>query len=260
MNTMDTTHFGNRMKSTSRMFWSYGLVLGITGFCGNAFSHAQGMPNQAAPVVLPGVESQLVSQKPQPGLSIGGLFIQVASADGVTPSQVAAEETWAEEDLLQVIVRETSKSSIRQDRDLEKEGIAKAEVAEFSSFDFGAFTFSPTTSSNLPGFEIGSEKGFEGEGEYKRQDEMTDRITARVVEVKPNGNLVIESRVIRDWSGDRTEIRMTGVVDPDMVTVAKTILSNQIYDLKIEKVHSGPVEDTTQRGLFAEVLDFLFAF
>lgn len=248
------------MKSTSRITWLYVLALGIAGLTFSTHSHAQGIPTQAAPVVLPGVENPLASQKPQPGLSIGGLFIQAANAEGVTPSQVAAEESWAEEDLLQVIVRETSKSSIRQDRDLEKEGIAKGEVAEFTSFDFGAFAFSPTTSSNLPGFEIGSEKGFQGEGEYKRQDEMTDRITARVVEVKPNGNLVIESRVIRDWSGDRTEIRMTGVVDPDMVTVAKTVLSNQIYDLKIEKVHSGPVEDTTQRGFFAEVLDFLFAF
>ena len=69
---------------------------------------------------------------------------------------------------------------------------------------------------------------------------MTDRITARVVEVKPNGNLVVEARVIRDWSGDRTEIRMTGVVDPEMVTPAKTILSNQVYDLKIEKTTAGP--------------------
>ena len=89
---------------------------------------------------------------------------------------------------------------------------------------------------------------------------MTDRVTARVAEVKPNGNLVIEARVIRNWSGDRTEIRMTGVVDPEMITPAKTILSNQIYDLKIEKNHSGPVEETTQRGFFAEVLNFLFAF
>ena len=248
------------MNTTSRILLSHTLASGITALTFVSSTHGQGIPTQAAPVVLPGVGNPLASPKPQPGLSIGGLFIQAAAAQGVAPSQVAAEDTWAEEDLLQVIVRETSKSSIRQDRELEKEGIAKGEVSEFTSFDFGAFAFSPSTSSNLPGFEIGSEKGFEGEGEYKRQDEMTDRITARVVEVKPNGNLVIESRVIRDWSGDRTEIRMTGVVDPDMVTVAKTILSNQIYDLKIEKVHSGPVEDTTQRGFLAEVMDFLFAF
>ena len=217
-------------------------------------------PYEAAPVVLPGAESRQDEASIAPGMSVGGLFMQVAAREGVRPSLMAPDEVWQEEDLLQVIVRETSKSRIQQERELQKEGLAKAQVSEFTSFDWGSFFFSPSTSDNLPGFEIGAEKDFDGEGDYQRRDEMTDRITARVVEVKPNGNLVVEARVIRDWSGDRTEIRMTGVVDPEMVTPAKTILSNQVYDLKIEKNHSGPVEDTTQRGFFADVLNFLFAF
>ena len=215
---------------------------------------------EAAPVVLPGAETDGDPIAVDPGTSVGGLFIQVAAMEGVRPSLMGAPEVWEEEDLLQVIVRETSKSRIQQERELQKEGLAKAEVSEFTSFDWSSFVFSPSTSSNLPGLEIGAEKDFDGEGDYQRRDEMTDRVTARVAEVKPNGNLVIEARVIRNWSGDRTEIRMTGVVDPEMITPAKTILSNQIYDLKIEKNHSGPVEETTQRGFFAEVLNFLFAF
>lgn len=218
------------------------------------------VPTEAAPVVLPGVRPSADVPERELGMSIGGLFLQTAAMEGLRPSLVAPDELWEEEDLLQVIVRETSKSRIQQERELEKEGLAKAQVSEFTSFDWGSFFFSPSTSDNLPGFEIGAEKDFDGEGDYQRRDEMTDRITARVVEVKPNGNLVIEARVIRDWSGDRTEIRMSGVVDPDIITPAKTILSNQIYDLKIEKLHSGPVEDTTQRGFFAQVLNFLFAF
>ena len=218
-------------------------------------------PAEAPPVVLPRNPGEVTGTiEGAPGLSIGGLLMQAAGAEGISVSLVAPDEMWEEEDLLQIIVRETSNSKIQQERELEKEGLAKAEVAEFSSFDFGSFSFSPTTGTSLPGIEIGAEKEFNGEGDYSRKDEMTDRITARVVEVKPNGNLVIEARVIRDWSGDRTEIRLTGVVDPDMITAAKTIISNQIYDLKIEKIHSGPVEESTQRGFLAEVLDFLFAF
>lgn len=216
---------------------------------------------EASPVVLPrGGAGMNQSVDIAPGLSVGGLLMQSAGAEGIVPSLVAPEENWEEEDLLQIIVQETSKSTIQQERELQKEGMAKAEVAEFSSFDFGAFAFSPSTSGSLPGVEIGAEKDFSGEGDYQRKDEMTDRITARVVEVKPNGNLVVEARVIRDWSGDRTEIRLTGIVDPSMVTGAKTVLSNQVYDLKIEKIHSGPVSESTERGFLAEVLDFLFAF
>lgn len=214
----------------------------------------------AAPVVLPGsVAAQQVPTVDQ-GMSLGGLLVRAARSEGVTPSLVTPPKTWAEEDLIQVIVRETSQSRIKQDRDLDKKGLVKAEVGQFSTFDFNAFGFNPVSSDSLPGVEVGAEKSFDGRGEYKRRDEMIDRLTARVVEVKPNGNLVIEARVFRSWSGDTTEIRMSGVVAPSMISGARTIFSNQIYDLKIEKIHSGPVEDSTQRGFFAEVLDFLFAF
>ena len=175
-------------------------------------------------------------------------------------SQLPEAREWAREDLIQIVVVEQSTERIDQRRQLEKEGVAQAEVAEFSSFDFGAFTFSPTTSSQLPGVEIGAEKEFEGQGRYQRKDEMSDRFTAKVVEVKPNGNLVVEARVVRNWSGDQTEITLTGVVNPKWITANDAVLSTQIADLKIDKNHSGPVEGTTQRGVIAEVLDFLFAF
>ena len=139
-------------------------------------------------------------------------------------------------------------------------GIAKAEVAEFSTFDWGALAFSPANSNALPGIEIGAEKEFQGQGRYQRTDQMTDRFTAKVVEVKPNGNLIVEATVVRNWSGDKTRITLTGVVNPKWITQQDTVLSTQIGDLKVDKQHSGAVEDTTQRGVIAQALDFLFAF
>lgn len=185
---------------------------------------------------------------------------RASSATSTRYSQLPRSRDWAKEDLIQVVVIEQSTEKIDQRRQLDKEGLAKAEVAEFSSFDWGAFMFSPTTSSQLPGVEIAAEKEFEGQGRYQRKDEMSDRFTAKVVEVKPNGNLVIEARVVRNWSGDQTEITLSGVVNPKWITANDAVLSNQIADLKIDKTHTGPVEGTTQRGFFAEALDFLFAF
>lgn len=207
------------------------------------------------PLVLPGADqtTQAVAKHPFAQMSHGDLRLAAVS-------QIPVAKTWEVEDLVQVVVVEQSTERIDQRRDLEKEGLAKAEVAEFTDFSLGSFTFSPSTSTDLPGFEIGAEKEFEGQGRYSRKDQMSDRFTAKVAEVKPNGNLVIEARVVRNWSGDQTEITLTGVVNPDWITPAGSILSTQVADLKIDKVHSGAVEDTTQRGFFAEVLNFLFAF
>jgi flagellar basal body L-ring protein FlgH len=49
-------------------------------------------------------------------------------------------------------------------------------------------------------------------------------------------------------------------VNPKWITQQDTVLSTQIADLKVDKQHSGAVEETTQRGIFAQALDFLFAF
>jgi flagellar L-ring protein FlgH len=214
--------------------------------------------NEAAPVVLPG-------ERPAGANAVSAsdwfLYGPIQAGDprfGVA-SQMPEAREWQEQDLVQIIVIEKSRSKIDQKRELETDAGVSAEVAEFANFDFGAFNFSPGTSS-LPGVEIGAEKEFDGKGKYQRQDEMTDRITARIVEVKPNGNLVLEARVVRNWSGDTTVIRLTGITRPDWITASGTIASNQLYDLAVDKTHSGAVERSTQRGFIAEVLDFLFAF
>ena len=212
----------------------------------------------ALPLVLQGRGESEIGR----GLATQSPLMQARAraASGSRYSQLPRSRDWAAEDLIQVVVVEQSTERIDQRRQLDKDGMAKAAVAEFSTFDWGAMSFSPSTSSQLPGFEIGAEKEFQGQGRYQRTDEMSDRFTAKVVEVKPNGNLIIEARVVRNWSGDQTEITLSGVVNPKWITTTDAVLSSQIADLKIDKNHTGPVESTTQRGVIAEVLDFLFAF
>jgi flagellar L-ring protein precursor FlgH len=208
-----------------------------------------------APLVLPGgsgTSAGMITTAPPP--------MRFGSVANARVSQLPLAREWAREDLIQIVVVEQSTERIDQRRQLDKEGLAKAEVAEFSTFDWGAFAFSPADSNALPGVEVGATKEFEGQGRYQRQDQMSDRFTAKVVEVQPNGNLVVEARVVRNWSGDKTEITLTGIVNPKWITQQDTILSTQIADLKVDKKHSGAVEETTQRGVIAQALDFLFAF
>ena len=38
---------------------------------------------------------------------------------------------------------------------------------------------------------VGATKDFEGEGEYKRRDNLTARLTAEIIDILPNGNLIV---------------------------------------------------------------------
>ena len=53
---------------------------------------------------------------------------------------------------------------------------------------------------------------------------------------------------------------MTGICRPEDVSPANTILSNQIHDLEVEKIHKGELKKANEKGIISKFLDFLFAF
>ena len=143
-----------RLEHVRRGF--LGIAIAATamtsGFAGTAVADAR----DASPVILPGRVDEGVQSVPARFHMYG--TIRAGDTRFGTVSLMPAAREWREEDLIQIVVIEKSRSKIDQKRELETEGVAKAEVAEFSSFDLGAFTFSPSTSDSLPGVEIGAEK------------------------------------------------------------------------------------------------------
>src|SRR5690606_17676746 len=94
--------------------------------------------------------------------------------------------------------------------------------------------------TDLPArYEIETGKKFKGDGKFDRSDEVTARITAEVIEVLPNGNLVLEARSMVTTNLEATIIRLTGICRPDDISAANTILSSQVHDLRLEKIHTG---------------------
>ena len=104
------------------------------------------------------------------------------------------------------------------------------------------------------------EKEFDGEGEYVREDELVTRLSAEVIEIRPNGNLVLEARTRIRTDDEEWYTQLTGTCRPEDITAANTILSNQIFDLQVEKRHKGSVPKAASKGILAQALDAIFAF
>ena len=128
-----------RLEDVRRGF--LGIAIAATamtsGFAGTAVADAR----DASPVILPGRVDEGVQSVPARFHMYG--TIRAGDTRFGTVSLMPAAREWREEDLIQIVVIEKSRSKIDQKRELETEGVAKAEVAEFSSFDLGAFTFQP---------------------------------------------------------------------------------------------------------------------
>ena len=82
-------------------------------------------------------------------------------------------------------------------------------------------------------------------------------VTAMVVDVRPNGTLVLEAHKTIRASGQLWEYALTGIVRRDDVSPANTVLSEKIADLQIYKDERGKVRDSTKRGWFLRVWDVL---
>jgi flagellar L-ring protein FlgH len=97
-----------------------------------------------------------------------------------------------------------------------------------------------------------------GDGRTVRQGSVTGVLTAKVVEVFPNGNLRIEGQKSVIINGERQLTVLTGVVRPEDVTLQNTVTSDLIADAQITFKGKGVLANAERPGFFARLFDWLF--
>lgn len=108
-----------------------------------------------------------------------------------------------------------------------------------------------------PGVDFDFKGDYKGEGRVNRKDSLITRIQATVVDVKPNGTLVLEARKEIQIDEEKQAVTLTGTCRAADVSAQNTILSTQIADLTIRTRHSGAARDATRRGWLMRAFDFL---
>ncbi|MEY3141882.1 MAG: flagellar L-ring protein [Planctomycetota bacterium] len=225
-----------------------------------------------APKVLRGDEAP--STRPTRSVTAAALDSQQSSArplrdTGATDlgSLFAVKDpeprTFAVHDLVTIVVSEQSKSKSTADAKADKNWETSAAVDAWISMDptsFGEGFFTPLTASELPAFGIGGDKTFKGKGSYNRADDFSARVTAEVVEVRPNGLLVLEARREITNDGETQVIVLSGICRPEDVDTSNQVQSQRIADAVIKKTTTGQLRDTTEKGVLAKLIDTIFAF
>jgi len=92
-------------------------------------------------------------------------------------------------------------------------------------------------------------------GDLKTTDTMTFSIAVSVVDVRPNGYLVVEGRRTINNDSDTWEQSLTGIVRPADILPNNTIKSENVAELRILKRDAGQVRDAYRRGWLFELLD-----
>jgi flagellar L-ring protein precursor FlgH len=104
------------------------------------------------------------------------------------------------------------------------------------------------------------ESEFDGSGTTARSGALTAYITARIIQVLPNGNFIIEGNREVRINNENQIITLTGLVRPRDIAASNVILSTYIADARISYSGSGVLNDQQRPGWLARLLDSIWPF
>ncbi len=152
-------------------------------------------------------------------------------------------------DILTVMISERNKATNQVSNKTEKTSKGSASGGPGT----GTFDFFP-----MFGAESQSKNTFDGKGESVRNNSLSARISVTVVEVRTNGDLVIEGSRTLGISSDKETIVLTGVVRQKDISPDNTINSFQIANAQIHYTGKGASNTGSRPGLLTRILTWIF--
>ncbi len=152
-------------------------------------------------------------------------------------------------DIITIIVSESSTASKNNSTVTEKKS---SEAAAISSFLFPGFL---AHKAAMPAVDYTSDLAHNGSGTISDSETVVAKIAVRIVDVLPNGNLVVEGKRETAFSSEHQTIVLHGVVRADDVASDDTVQSYNVADASIQIIGKGTVTDSQNKGWFTRIFD-----
>lgn len=162
-----------------------------------------------------------------------------------------------EHDIITIMVDEKSEVTMNSRFNRQRNANIKAELKEFMRLKDANLE---NAADNQPTIEGNLQSRNQSTGQLSDQEGIRYRIAAMVVDVRPNGNLVLEARKTIRSNKDLWEYTLTGEIPSRAVNRDLSALSENIYALSITKKLRGKVYDSTKRPWGTALHDLLFPF
>ena len=156
-------------------------------------------------------------------------------------------------DIVTIVVQENSSANKNNSTTSERQSSLNAAIT--------SFLYSPAASGlltkggQLPTMAYSSDHKHAGNGVIADSESIVAEIAVRVIDVLPNGNLVLEGKRDTSFSGEHQTIILRGVVRSEDVAKDDTVLSHNVADATIQIIGKGTVSDSQNKGWFNRVWD-----
>jgi len=162
-------------------------------------------------------------------------------------------------DLIIVTIIESTTANDTEQRANDKVNVATGTItsAGDSSGTFGA---GPVARSGTLNFNFANNlrRRFNGSAQLSTTRTFTDRLGATVVDILPNGNLVIEGFRSRVVAGEERVLRITGIVRPADIAVGNIVPSSALANAKLSYLGRGPESRSVNQNYFGRAVNALW--
>jgi flagellar L-ring protein FlgH len=153
------------------------------------------------------------------------------------------------DDILTVLITESAKAGSQSGTNTNKQNDMSLDGVKGS----GLLKFIPSFGAS------GSSKvSYDGKGGTSREGSLVAKISARVIRVLDNGNLVIEGSKIVEINEEKEIIKVNGIVRPQDIESNNIIYSYNIADAQITYSGKGNASTAQRPGLLARFFNWIF--
>jgi flagellar L-ring protein FlgH len=161
-------------------------------------------------------------------------------------------------DIITVSILEATASKEQATTDLKRTGAnVGLSVPNFFGLETNKFPSSINPASIV---NATVKNDFSGDGATTRDGSMKATISAKVVEVMPNGNLAIEGKREISLNNERKEILFQGIVRPKDIAANNSVLSTQVADAKVILTGVGVIGEKQSPGWLSRIFDVVWPF
>ena len=158
------------------------------------------------------------------------------------------------QDIVTIIVSEKNALDSEGDVNRRKTGVFNAQLQNWVSLKGLSLKADPLKSGQ-PQANGTLDQEYRANMELQTKASLTFTIAATIVDIRPNGNLVVEAHRHVKVNEDIWDQSLSGLIRPQDVLPNNTVLSQNIAELMIDKREVGHVRDGYSRGWLSRLYD-----
>ncbi len=173
--------------------------------------------------------------------------------DGTSTSIFADKRSLTVGSIITIAVSENSTENKNNATATERKSSLSAAITSFL-FPPGATPIG-TVGGQLPAMAYNSDAIHNGSGTISDSETIVAQIAVEIIDVLPNGNLVVQGKRETSFSHEQQQIVLRGIVRPEDVLANNTVFSYNVADATIQIIGKGTVSDGTNKGWFVRFWD-----